>query len=134
VLLVTLPELASLQDVSRFIPLTRSLAYPAGKVLTVLNRSGVLGGLRVKDIETALRHELFAEIPDDGPAALRSLNRGLPLVFRYPRSPASRALQRLAASLLRLAQVQPAKATAPAAGRLARAEKKLAPAAEARRA
>jgi pilus assembly protein CpaE len=113
VLLVASPDLAALHDVSRFIQISRSLAYAPGKVLTVLNRAGMLGGVRVKDIQTALHHDLFAQVPDDGANALRSLNRGLPLLFKYPRSPASRGIQRLAKALLKVGL---APATAPARG------------------
>jgi len=110
VLLVTTPDLAALQDVSRFVQVSRTLNFPAGKVLTVLNRAGMPGGLNVKDIEGALHHELFAQVPDGGQAPMRSLNRGLPLLFKYPRNPASRGIQRLAKSLLSQGQTQPAAA------------------------
>jgi pilus assembly protein CpaE len=99
VLLVTNPDLSALHDASRFIQLSRSLAYPAGKLLTVLNRAGMPGGLRSKDVEIALRHELFAQVPDDSANALRSLNRGIPLILKYPRSPATRGIQNLAKQL-----------------------------------
>ena len=105
-----IPDLAALHDVSRFIQISRTLAYAPGKVLTVLNRAGMLGGVRVKDIQTALHHDLFAQVPDDAANALRSLNRGLPLLFKYPRSPASRGIQRLARVLLK---GSPAPAIAP---------------------
>ncbi len=118
ILLATTPDLAALHDTSVFIQLSRNLAYQPGKVLTVLNRAGLLGGLRVKDIEKALHHELFAQVPDDSANVLRSLNRGLPLLFRYPRSPASRGIQHLARSLLRLGQAQAA--GTPASARRAR--------------
>jgi pilus assembly protein CpaE len=99
ILLVTTPDLASLHDTSRFVQVSRSLGYPAEKMLIVLNRAGITGGVKAGDIETALHHEVFARIPDDGPNALRSLNRGIPMTLRYPRSPASRAIKSLAKSL-----------------------------------
>jgi pilus assembly protein CpaE len=134
VLLVAVPDLAALQDVSRFIQVSRTLSYPLGKVLTVLNRAGMPGGLRVKDIEDALHHDLFAHVSDAGPEAMRSLNRGLPLLFKYPRSPASRGIQRLARSLLHAGQPQAAGVPSPASnngsngrglGRLLRRETRL---------
>ena len=115
VLLITAPDLAALHDTSRFIQLSRTLAYPTGKVAIILNRAGVPGGVKTKDIEKALHHELFAQIPDDGPNALRSVNRGIPLVLKYPRSPASQSIQRLARSLVRSGRAEPAGAAAPAA-------------------
>jgi pilus assembly protein CpaE len=102
ILLVTNPELASLHDISRFIQLSHSLAYPPEKLLIVLNRVGMPGGVRQRDIETALHHPIFAQIPDDEPNAVRSINRGIPLVFRYPRNPVSRAIRQLAKSIMEI--------------------------------
>jgi pilus assembly protein CpaE len=99
VLLVANPDLASLHDVSRFIQVSRTLGYPPGKVLVVLNRSGMLGGVKTKDIEAALHQSPFAEIPEDGTKAIRSLNRGVPMYFKYPRNPVSRSIRQLAKTL-----------------------------------
>jgi pilus assembly protein CpaE len=99
VLLVANPDLASLHDVSRFIQVSRTLGYPPGKVLVVLNRTGMLGGVRTKDIEAALHQSPFAEIPEDGTKAIRSLNRGVPMYFKYPRNPVSRSIRQLAKTL-----------------------------------
>jgi pilus assembly protein CpaE len=106
-LLVTTPDLASLHDTSRFIQqISRSLlAYPAEKLLVILNRAGVPGGVRSVDVEPALHHPVFANIPDDGEKPMLSLNRGIPLTIRYPRSPASRAVRDLAKSLAQLKTV-----------------------------
>jgi pilus assembly protein CpaE len=102
ILLVTTPDLASLRDTSQFIQFSQTLAYPADKNLVVLNRAGLEGGIRESDVDNALRHQIFAAIPDDGPNALRSLNRGVPLLLRYPRSPASRSIKDLQKQLLAL--------------------------------
>jgi pilus assembly protein CpaE len=113
ILLVTNPDLASLHDISRFIQISQTLSYSPEKMLVVLNREGVQGGVSTKDIETALHHKLFARVPEDSPNALRSLNRGLPLMVRYPRSPASRAIRQLATTL---AEVKVAEQTRVVAG------------------
>jgi len=102
ILLVTNPDLASLHDTSRFIQLSRSLGYAPDKMLTVLNRAGVAGGVRQNDIEAVLHYQLYAQIANDPEAALRSLNRGIPMLTRYPRSPASRSIRQIAKNLLDL--------------------------------
>jgi pilus assembly protein CpaE len=107
IMLVTTPDLASLHDTSRFIQLSRSLGYPADKILILLNRADMLGGVKSKDIEAALHHQVFAQIPDDHANALRSLNRGIPLVVRYPRSPASRAIHQLTKRLPQAGVLEP---------------------------
>ena len=95
ILMVTTPDLASLRDTSRFITISKGLGYSTDKMLVVLNRAGMLGGVRPQDIEGVLHHQIFAQIPDDGPNAVRSINRGIPLLYRYPRSPASRSFKKL---------------------------------------
>lgn len=102
ILMVATPEMAALHDVSRFIQVTRSLAYPPEKLMIVLNRAGLTGGIKPRDIEKAMRHPVFAEIPDDEVKALRSLNRGVPLYVRYPGSPASKGIKNLTKHLLEL--------------------------------
>jgi len=113
ILLVTKPDLASLHDTSRFIQLSRSLGYAPDKILTVLNRAGVNGGVRQNDIETVLHYQLYAQIADDPDAALRSLNRGIPMLVRYPRSPASRSIRAITKNLLDLTLADTTREPAP---------------------
>ena len=106
ILLVTAPDLATLHDTSQFIQLSPSLSIPMDKLLILVNREGVTGGVRVRDIEASLRHEIFSSIPDDEANAIRSVNRGVPLLLRYPRSPASRAIRNLSQKLTGLSHVE----------------------------
>ena len=102
ILLVSNPDLASLHDIGRFIQVSRTLAYPAEKVLVAVNRADIPGGVKVTDIETALHYPIFGQVPDDGPKPLLSINRGVPLMVRYPRSPASQAIRLLGKSLVEI--------------------------------
>jgi pilus assembly protein CpaE len=106
ILLVTTPDLVALHDASRFIQISRTLGYSPEKTMIVLNRSNLNGGVKPRDIETALRHEVFAQIPDDGANVVRSLNRGIPLVMQYPRSPATQAIQKLAGTVVAMGNVE----------------------------
>jgi pilus assembly protein CpaE len=110
ILLVTSPDLAALHDVSRFVRISQTLAYPPEKTLLILNRAERPGGVKARDIAAVLRREIYAQIPDDPLDALRSLNRGIPLVLNYPRSPASKAYQTLARQVFAGSQGQAAPA------------------------
>ncbi len=99
ILLVTTPDLASLHDTSRFLQLSRSLSYPADKILMILNKAGTEGGVKLKDIETVLHHQVYHQIPNDPANVLRSINRGIPFLVYYPRSTASKSIQQLAKNL-----------------------------------
>jgi pilus assembly protein CpaE len=106
ILLVTTPDLASLHDISRFVQLSRSLAYAPEKMLILLNRAGIPGGVRPRDIENVLHYQLFAQIPNDEGSVLRSLNRGIPLLLRYPRSPASKAFRQLSKAMMQMGALE----------------------------
>ncbi len=95
ILIVTTPDFASLHDTTRFTQITKSLAYPQEKLFYILNRTDMPGGVKTKDVLPVLNAEFFP-IPDGGPNVLRSINRGIPLVLRYPRNPATQAIQKLA--------------------------------------
>jgi pilus assembly protein CpaE len=95
ILVVTTPDLASLHDTTRFTQISKTLSYPKEKLFYILNRTDLPGGVKTKDVIPGLNQEFFA-IPDGGPNVLRSINRGIPLVLKYPRNPTSRALQKMA--------------------------------------
>lgn len=96
ILLVATPELVALHDVSRFMQISRSLDYPPEKVLLLLNRADRPGGVELRDIETVAHRGIYAKIPDDPVNSLRSLNRGIPMILKNPRSPVSRSYKKLA--------------------------------------
>lgn len=102
VLLITTPDLAALHDTSRFIQLSHSLGFPPNKVFTVLNRAGISGGIKVREIENALHQSLFARISEGDAKVIRSLNRGVPLLYGSTRSPVSKDIRALAAQLVSL--------------------------------
>jgi pilus assembly protein CpaE len=108
-------RIAELSDVVLFIA-AQNVAYlsSAGKFLRQLRRSRVLTEdcLRVvvnryhrdsqlpdESILSALGKDEFLKIPDDYPAALGAINRGRFLAESAPRSPATRAIAGLAATL-----------------------------------
>jgi pilus assembly protein CpaE len=95
ILVVSTPDFASLHDTTRFTQITKSLAYPQDKLFYILNRTDMPGAVKTKDVMPVLNTEFFP-IPDGGPNVLRSINRGIPLVLRYPRNPATQAIQKLA--------------------------------------
>jgi pilus assembly protein CpaE len=121
ILLVTTPDLAALHDTSRFLQLSRSLAYPSEKILMVLNKAGVEGGVKLKDIEAVLHNQVYHQVANDLANVLRSINRGIPFLVYYPRSSASKSIQQLAQSLaainIRELGHEPIPASAEKAGR-----------------
>jgi pilus assembly protein CpaE len=99
VLLVTTPDLAALHDASRFIQLAQPLGFPPDKVLTVLNRAGMSGGIKIREIEAALHQPLFARVSEGNGKVIRSLNRGVPIVIGSSRNAVSKDIVALAERL-----------------------------------
>jgi pilus assembly protein CpaE len=116
IMLVTTPDLASLHDTSRFLQLSRSLAYSTDKILMILNKAGAEGGVKLKDIETVLHHQVYHQIPDDSANVLRSINRGIPFLVYYPRSNASKSIQQLARKLISISLREAAHEGVPLSG------------------
>jgi pilus assembly protein CpaE len=116
IMLVTTPDLASLHDTSRFLQLSRSLAYPTDKILMILNKAGVEGGVKLKDIETVLHHQVYHQIANDSANVLRSINRGIPFLVYYPRSNASKSIQQLARKLISISLREMGREAIPASG------------------
>jgi pilus assembly protein CpaE len=116
ILLVTTPDLASLHDTSRFLQLSRSLSYPADKILMILNKAGVEGGVKLKDIEAVLHNQVYHQIPNDPANVLRSINRGIPFLVFYPRSSASKSIQQLARNLTSISLRDAGRESVPPAG------------------
>ena len=73
--------------------------YPEEKIWLVLNRSGLRGGVSIKDIQTRLHVYIKHTIPDDQPLVTLTVNRGVPAVLSHGRSALARAYHKLAGEL-----------------------------------
>ncbi len=86
----------------------------------MLNRAGLQGGIKVREIESALHQMLFAQISNGDGKVLRSLNRGVPLLFSGPRNKMGQEIRSLALKLGMLregVEVRPAKRSMTRRGR-----------------
>jgi pilus assembly protein CpaE len=94
VVTVLTPDVASLRDTQNIRQLVTSITG-ADRVITVLNRSDMKGGVGLPLIEKAIGGRPDVVIPDLGPKMLRAINMGVPAVRRIP------ALKRYLAPLVR---------------------------------
>jgi pilus assembly protein CpaE len=98
-----IPDLRNLHKQSHFL---NQLGYPSQKMHVVLNRAGLFGDLE-RRVENELKGRNYFRIPDDAGKALLAGTTGEPILLLAPRSPASRALIALAASLLAVPVAEP---------------------------
>ncbi len=97
-LLVCNPEVTSLKNVRIGLETIDRLGFERERVSLVANRLGAPGALDRKAIESALDAEVAYELPDD-PAVPAAINRAVPVVVSNEKSPFSRALAQLTASV-----------------------------------
>lgn len=111
--IVLTPEMTSLRNARLMLSIAESWTQKPQKLL-VLNRYPTKGGIKLKDIESALGAKIDVQILNDEPLVTYSINRGIPLVMSHPRSAVAQAFFRLAAIIQRRAEEkrQAARATA----------------------
>jgi pilus assembly protein CpaE len=95
-----LPEMVGLRNTRLLLDQLLARGYAEEKVLLVLNRATMKGGIGQGDIEERLRVKVGHRVPDDQPAATQSINRGVPLVLSHPRGAVSRAIGTLGQQLM----------------------------------
>jgi pilus assembly protein CpaE len=100
IVLLTTTEIPAIKNAKSFFEVTEALNYDPGKTLLVLNKHDPRGGIRGRDIETSIKHQLVAEVVRDDASATRAVNQGLPIVQSQRNSAIARDLVRLADRLL----------------------------------
>lgn len=101
VLLVASLDIPSIKNLKVGMQTLDLLSLAGPKLKLVLNRANARVKLDVKEVERALGLEAKYPIPSDI-AVPQAVNRGVPVVLDSPRSPAARALEQIAESVLGL--------------------------------
>lgn len=99
VLVVLTPEIGAVRAARRFLQRARALGVAPERLMLVLNRAKVRGGLELRDIEGTLGVRVDASIPDDVKLVTASANQGIPFVQSRWRSRAARQILSLARRL-----------------------------------
>ncbi|HEU5315391.1 MAG TPA: AAA family ATPase, partial [Chloroflexota bacterium] len=99
VVVPTTLEMPAIKNCKLLLDVTSALAYPAEKVMLVLNRADSRGGIRVQDVEQILQRQFAAEVVSDGRLTTASLNEGVPFVMTHPDAPISKDVLRLAGTI-----------------------------------
>ncbi len=82
IFLVVTPEVGPLRNSAQFLDLAREIGL-GDVVSVVVNRAN--HGVRLPDIEQALKLKVSATIVSNGPKAVIASNEGAPLITRFPR-------------------------------------------------
>ena len=106
VLLVLAPEIPALRGARLFLEQPARLGLSRERIVLVLNRFPMRGGLQRRDIENTLGIAVHTIIPDDVKLVGYSVNRGVPIVESHRRSRIARQIAGLAKTLAHAAQQQ----------------------------
>ena len=96
IMMLVTPEMPSLRNARVFFGAAQAWGLGPDKLVTVLNRDLMPGGVKLGDVEKSLRRKVDIRIPNDEALVTFSVNRGIPLVTSHQRSAVARGYERLA--------------------------------------
>ena len=94
-LVITTPEISSVRNIKALLVTLKDLNFPQSKIRIILNKEDSRGDIKQKDVETTLNKKVDATIGFDYRRVLSSLNRGVPLVYEYPKNSISRNIDKM---------------------------------------
>ncbi|NLD43734.1 MAG: MinD/ParA family protein, partial [Chloroflexi bacterium] len=100
VVLNVLPEMIGLRNTRRVLERMLAHGVPRRRILVVVNRATLIGGMPLTDIQGRLGIEVAYQIPDDQPTVTSSVNRGVPLVVDRRYTALARAMREFAQRLV----------------------------------
>lgn len=100
ILFTTLLNLPALKNAKRYLDALDNEGFGADKVKLVVNRHIPKDEIKLADAEKILNTSAFQTVPNAYADAKTSINKGVPLVSCYPRSPVTKAMDELASNLL----------------------------------
>lgn len=99
IVLLTTLDLAAIQNLKQCLDVLTGINIRS-KARVVVNRSGLGGGIKIKDLERELGITIQGEIPNCDKLAINAVNTGIPLLLSSRNSPASKAIGDLALKLV----------------------------------
>lgn len=82
ILLVTTLEITALNKVTRFFEVAERLGIPEQKIVLICNRVESYYGIKPQQLQSQVRHEVAAQLPEEVELLVNSINRGIPLVLQ----------------------------------------------------
>jgi pilus assembly protein CpaE len=101
--IVATPEMPTLRRAAILYENAQAIGFPTGRLRLVVNRATEEGGISARDIASRLQIPNPLSIAADRPAAVYSVNRGIPIVLSNERHPVARGIMSLAKEVLALA-------------------------------
>lgn len=103
-LVITTPEISSVRNIKALLVTLKELNFPQSKIRIILNKEDSKGDIKQKDVEATLNKKVDASIGFDYRRVMSSLNRGVPLVYEYPKNSISKHIDKMR---MRIVQDEP---------------------------
>jgi pilus assembly protein CpaE len=98
-IMITTPEISTVRNIKSSLMTLNDLNYSKLKIKILLNKADNKLEIKQKDIENTLKSSVYASIDADYKLVPSSLNQGVPIVMKYPKSSVSKGFMSLADKL-----------------------------------
>ncbi|MCX7842958.1 MAG: response regulator [Clostridia bacterium] len=92
IMFVSTLDLPTIKNVKSGLDVMESLRYPKEKISVVLNKASEQFGIKYKDFENTLKHNIWAYIPEDSQTVITSANKGFPFVMTRTETKVAKAV------------------------------------------
>ncbi|MCX7923416.1 MAG: response regulator [Clostridia bacterium] len=99
ILFLSTLDLPTIKNVKAGIDVMESLRYSKEKISVILNKASEQFGIRYKDFENTLKHNIWAYVPEDSQTVITSANKGFPFVMTRTETKVAKALITIASEL-----------------------------------
>ncbi|NLD50917.1 MAG: response regulator/pilus assembly protein [Clostridiaceae bacterium] len=92
ILLVSTLDLPTIKNVKSGLDVMETLHYPKEKINIILNKASEQFGIKFKDFESTLKHQIWSYIPEDSQTVITSANKGFPFVMTRAETKVAKAI------------------------------------------
>ncbi len=97
--IVASKDVPNIKNLKISLQILKQLKFPDEKIFVILNRADAKVGITIDEIENTIKQRIDVTIPSDKLVPI-SINKGIPLVMKAPRSKVSKSIRKLARLLL----------------------------------
>ena len=92
-------DVPSIKNLKISLQVLERLKFPKEKILIIMNRSDSRVGITLNEIEDTIGRKINIAIPSNRIVPL-TINKGIPVVLNYPKSPVSKNINKLTKILI----------------------------------
>ncbi|MCX7708852.1 MAG: response regulator [Clostridia bacterium] len=92
IMLVSTLDLPTIKNVKSGLDVMESLHYSKEKISIILNKASEQFGIKYKDFENTLKHNIWAYVPEDSQTVITSANKGFPFVMTRTETKVAKAI------------------------------------------